>query len=410
VLERLPWAELHDVPAALVTGTNGKTTTVRLLGAIAKAAGLVAGVTSTDHVTVGDEVVASGDYSGPNGARTVLRDRRVEIAILEVARGGILRRGLALPRAQAALVTNVANDHLGEFGIFDLPSLADVKLAVAKAVGPEGRVVLNAGDPLLRERGVRLSQPVTWFTLDPGDSLVAAHRERGGDACLLEDGALVFARGATRREIATAAEIPIAFGGAARHNLENALGAIGVAMALGLSPVAIRGGLLQFQSNPASNPGRSNLWDLGGVTALVDFAHNPHGLAALSRMASGLPARRRALVIGQAGDRDDDAIREFARAAWAMRPDRVFIKEMDIYRRGREPGVIPEMIEAELRRCGAPAEALARYDSELEAVRAALDWAREGDLLLLTTHAQRDEVIALVTQRAARSRDRSPTT
>src|SRR5206468_3212752 len=144
-----------DVPTALVTGTNGKTTTVRLLGAIAAAAGRVAGVTSTDRVTVGDQVVAVGDYSGPNGARTVLRDRRVEVAFLELARGGILRRGLAVPRAHVALVTNVANDHLGEFGIFDVPALADTKMVVARAVGPAGRVVLNADDPLLLERGAR---------------------------------------------------------------------------------------------------------------------------------------------------------------------------------------------------------------------------------------------------------------
>jgi len=402
VLGRIPWTELHDVPAALVTGTNGKSTTVRLLGAMAAAAGKVAGVTSTDRVTVGDEVVAVGDYSGPNGARTVLRDRRVEVAVLEVARGGILRRGLALPCARAALVTNVANDHLGEFGIFDVPSLADAKMVVAKAIVSGGRVVLNADDPLLVERGAKLRVPVIWFTLDARHATVAAHLARGGEACVLDDGALVFARGAERRPIARVEEVPMTLQGSALHNVANALAAIGVAVALGLPAEAIAQGLRAFENSPALNPGRGNVWTLGGVTAIVDFAHNPHGLQALVHMAAAMPAKRRAIVIGQAGDRDDESIRAFARGAWAMRPDRVFIKEMEVYLRGRVSGVIPEMIEAELRRLGAPREALMRHDSEMEAVRAALLWAREGDLLLLTTHVQREEVIALIERLAAK--------
>lgn len=396
IVGHLPWDDLHDIPVALVTGTNGKTTIVRLLGAMARAAGLTAGVASTDRVTVGDDVVAEGDYSGPNGARSVLRDRRVAMAMLEVARGGLLRRGLALPRARAALVTNVANDHLGEFGIFDLPSLADAKMVVAKAIGPEGRLVLNADDPLLVERGQWQAAPVVWFTLDAANPVVARHLERGGEACLLEGEALVFARGRERRAIATCTEVPLTFAGTARHNVANALAAMGVAFALGLPEASVRRGLTEFESSPAHNPGRANVWDLGGVTVIVDFAHNPHGLTALAEMARAIPARRRAIVVGQAGDRDDESIREFARAAAALRPDRVFIKEMEHYLRGRERGVVPDMIERELRRLGARAESLVSCESEMAAVRAALLWATEGDLLLMTTHEVRDEVIALV--------------
>ncbi len=400
VMDRIPWGDVADVPTALVTGTNGKTTTVRLLGAMATAAGFTAGVTSTDSVTVGGDEVASGDYSGPNGARTVLRDRRVEIAVLEVARGGILRRGLALPRVQAALVTNVANDHLGEFGIFDVEALADVKLVVAKAVGPKGRVVLNADDPRLLARGRALAAPVTWFTLDPAHPVLGDHRDRGGDACVLDGERLIAFRGDSRRDVVGVADVPIAFGGAARHNIANALAAIGVAMALGVPDDAIHAGLVAFASDAATNPGRANVWRIGGLTAIVDFAHNPHGLAALLELSSAMPAARRGLVIGQAGDRDDDSIREFARAAWTMHPDHVFVKEMEVYLRGRDLGVIPPIIEDELRRAGAAAEALSRWPDELAAVRRALVWARAGDLLVLTTHAQRDEVIALLTHLA----------
>jgi cyanophycin synthetase len=400
VAARIPWGELRDIPVALVTGTNGKTTTARLLGAIAKAAGLTAGVTTTDGVTVGDEVVAVGDYSGPNGARTVLRDRRVELAVLEVARGGLLRRGLAVPRARAALVINVANDHLGEFGIHDLDSLADAKLVVAKAIDAEGRLVLNADDPRLVARGPR-GVPVTWFSLDPANPTVARHLAGGGEACVLDGATLVLVRGRERRLAAPCAEVPITFAGAARHNVANALAAIGVASALGLAADAILRGLAAFASTHALNPGRANVWALGGATAIVDFAHNPHGLAALTDMAGAMPARRRAIVIGQAGDRDDASIREFARAAWTLRPDRVFIKEMDHYRRGREPGEVPGIIAGELRRLGADAEALAHCASEGEAVRAALVWADDGDLLLLTIHEERDQVIALLERLAA---------
>jgi UDP-N-acetylmuramyl tripeptide synthase len=396
IADHLPWGELHDIPVALVTGTNGKTTIVRLLGAMAKAAGLTAGVASTDRVTVGDEVVAEGDYSGPNGARSVLRDRRVEMAMLEVARGGLLRRGLALPRARAALVTNVANDHLGEFGIFDLPSLADAKMVVAKAIGPEGRLVLNADDPLLVERGQWQAAPVVWFSLDAANPVVGRHLERGGEACLSDGETLVVARGRERRAIAQCAEVPLTFGGTARHNVANALAAMGVAFALGIPEESVRRGLSEFESSPAHNPGRANVWDLAGVTVIVDFAHNPHGLTALAEMARAMPARRRAIVVGQAGDRDDESIREFARAAATLRPDRVFIKEMEHYLRGREPGVVPAMIEREMLRMGARAESLVLCESEMGAVRAALLWAEEGDLLLLTTHEERDQVIALL--------------
>jgi len=403
VLPRLTWSSIHDVPTVLVTGTNGKTTTVRLLGAMIAAAGRVAGVTSTDAVTVGSELVAEGDYSGPNGARTVLRDRRVEIGVLEVARGGILRRGLPLPRVTAALVTNVANDHLGEFGIDDVPSLADAKMVVAKAVGAEGRVVLNADDPLLLERGTRLSAPVTWFTLDAKSPTVVAHLARGGEAAFLDGDALVWARGSERRILARLADVPVTFGGAARHNVANALGAIAAGAAIALPAEAIATALTTFVSDPAQNPGRANVWSVGGAKFILDFAHNPHGIGALARMMAALPAERRAIVMGQAGDRDDVAIRELAGSAWTMRPDRVFIKELEEYLRGRERGVVPAILDQEFRALGAGEGVVSRHENELDGVRAALAWARPGDLILLTIHEHRREVTEILDGLGAKS-------
>lgn len=382
------WTAVHDVPVLLVTGTNGKTTTVRLLASIFEVAGLMVGITSTDRIEVGGEVIDQGDFSGPGGARTLLRDRRVEAAVLETARGGLLRRGLAVDRAAAALVTNIAADHLGEFGVYDLPSLAAAKLVITRAVGLEGRVVLNADDPELVAASGSIKASILWFSLD-----AANPRLQEGDAAYLEDGFLVLSWKGDRTRIVPVAEIPIAFGGAARHNVANALGAIGLSAAAGLPLEAIALGLRRLGGTPEDNTGRANVFERDGVRILVDYAHNPHGLGALLDIARTLPAERRLILIGQAGDRDDAAVRELARVAWTLRPDHVVVKEMPEMLRGRQPGEVPAILEDEFLRLGAPREAVTRAVSELEGVEEALAWARPGDLLVLLIHAQRDAVL-----------------
>jgi UDP-N-acetylmuramyl tripeptide synthase len=257
-------------------------------------------------------------------------------------------------------------------------------------------VVLNADDARLRARGQRLAESVLWCTLDAHHAEVLAHRERGGDAAWLEDGALWLAAREQVTRVVEAADVPIAFGGVARYNLSNALAAIGAASALGLPVSAMSAGLRAFAPTPESNPGRANLWRFGGCTAIVDFAHNPHGLLALAETVSAIPATRRGIVLGQAGDRDDDSIRALAQGAFAMHPDRIFIKDMDVYWRGRGKGEIPALLESGFLAAGAAREAIEHHGDELSAIRAALAWAREGDLLLLTTHADRDAVFALM--------------
>ena len=398
------WRGVHDVPVVLVTGTNGKTTTVRLLCSIARAAGLVPGCTSTDGIVVGDRVVDADDWAGPGGARQVLRIPDVELGVLETARGGILRRGLGLPRANVSLVTNVAADHLGEYGVDDVPSLADVKLVVARVVPPEGRVVLNAEDEHVAAAAERardlglIRAPTTWFSADGEAPIVRRHLADGGDACIRDGEELILWQAGRRVAVTRLDRVPVTLGGAAPFNVRNALAALGVAAALGLPPEAIAAGLATFEGSAADNPGRLNLFELDGVKVLVDFAHNPHGMAALLDVARALPARRRLIVLGQAGDRDDEAIRGLARAAWAAAPDIVVIKEMRNYLRGREEGTVPALIESELRSIGAPAEAVVRADSELDAVREALERATSGDLVLLTVHSDRDEVLDLVSR------------
>jgi UDP-N-acetylmuramyl tripeptide synthase len=393
------WPRVHDVPVALVTGTNGKTTTIRMLAAIVAAAGKVAGSTTTDRVMVGSEVLARGDYSGPTGARLALRDPRVDVALLETARGGILRRGLAVERADAAAVTNVADDHLGEFGVEDLAGLAITKLVVARAVRPGGWTVLNADDPELARHGSALQGTVAWFSLDAAHPLLARRLAAGGAALWLQGDDLVLGRGARRERLAAIAGIPAAYGGAARHNLANALAALGVAAALGLPLPALRRGLAELPSDAEHNPGRGNLIRLADVDVLLDYAHNPHGLAALRGLVAALPAKRRSLLLGHAGDRSDDAVRALAGAAWELRPDHVVVKEMPELLRGRQPGVVPALLREELRRLGA--RSLDEAPSELAGVRQALASAQAGDLLIFLVHSQREAVLDLLRRLAA---------
>jgi UDP-N-acetylmuramyl tripeptide synthase len=395
------WSHVYDIPVLLVTGTNGKTTTVRLLAAIVDASEQMAGTTSTDLVEVGGEVVDRGDFSGPGGARALLRDRRVEVAILETARGGLLRRGLAVQRADAALVTNIAADHLGEFGILDLAALTEVKLVIARAVGPEGRIVLNADDPhLVAAAKSGLGAPILWFSLDAAHPVVKKALAAGGEVCFLDGGALVLARGKgksrERTEVTRVEAVPVTFGGAARHNVANALAAIAMAAAIGIPPEAMATGLRRVGNTPEHNPGRANLFERDGVRILLDYAHNPHGLTALLDIANALPAERRLLLLGQAGDRTDEAVRDLARAALPFDADRIVIKEMPEMLRGRPPGEVVAILEDELRHNGVPAARIERAASELEGARRLLEEARAGDLVVLLVHTQREAVVGLV--------------
>jgi UDP-N-acetylmuramyl tripeptide synthase len=346
----------------------------------------VPGLCTSDWIRIGNAIVAEGDYSGPEGARRVLRDPRIGIAILEVARGGILRRGLPLARVDACAVTNVAADHLGEFGVLDLDALAAAKLVVARAVKPGGRVVLNQDDPLLAARGGARGRDVLWFALAPGRDTT----------CFIEAGWFVAAVDARRRPLLEVANFQLGLGGVARHNLANGLAAIGLALSLGLPDAAIAAGLAGFGGGPRDNPGRANLFAVGGVRLLVDFAHNPHGVAAILATAASLPARRRLVLLGQAGDRSDADIRDLAAAVAASRPDRIIVKEMDAYRRGRPPGEVPRLLTRTLQASGIAPAAIGQAGSEIDAARQALEWAAPGDLLLLLSHEARPAVLALI--------------
>lgn len=394
--DAVPWDLLASIPVGLVTGTNGKTTTVRMATAMLTAAGHIVGTSSTDRITVADEVLEEGDFSGPGGARTVLRDTRVDVAVLETARGGLLRRGTAVVHADAAVITNIAADHLDDFGVSNLESLADVKWLATRVLGFTGRAILNADDPLLVARSQQLDCMITWFSLDPDNAVLAGHKDAGGVVVTVENGCMVVHDSGETHHLATIASIPTAYGGAAAHNVANCLAASGLALALGAPVDAIRQALETTDST--ANPGRCNLFDVGGAKVLVDFAHNPHGVAALQGIVEKFGNGRRILVTGQAGDRSDDTIRDLIRAAWKFRPDRILVKEMSRYARGRERDEVAKLITETFIAEGARPETIEQVEFELDAVRQALEWVRPGDLAIVLTHEDIKSVLEFVSQ------------
>ncbi|HEY7753077.1 MAG TPA: Mur ligase family protein [Steroidobacteraceae bacterium] len=402
---QVPWDSLAGIPVALVTGTNGKTTVVRLIAACAREAGRVTGWCCTDGVHVDAEALASGDYSGPAGARRVLRDARVECAVLETARGGILRRGLAVPRADAAVVTSIAADHFGEYGVHDLAGLAQVKLAVARALGGDGRLVVNAEDATLAKAAPEAGKTLAWFARDASNRLVAAHRAAGGAACAVVDGRLVLWHGGVEHDLGAIAHMPLAAGGHSAFNVANLAAAALAAAGLGIAPATIAAVCARFGANPADNPGRLMRYELGGLNLVVDFAHNPAALAGLVDFALRLRGRGRlAILLGQAGNREDADLHRLASVAAAARPDLVVLKELSGYLRGRGAGEVRAILRRALARAGLPDAAIEDAPDELSAVRRALAWARPGDALLLAVHTREGRAAALELIEALRAR------
>jgi UDP-N-acetylmuramyl tripeptide synthase len=416
----VPWAELHArVPIALVTGSNGKTTTTRLLAAMARAAGHVAGISGTDGVKVGGTWLERGDWSGPAGARRVLRDRRCTAALLETARGGIARRGLAVERADVAVVTHVSADHFGEYGIHSLDELAEVKLVVARAVAASGLLVLGGHDAVLQAVADRLPHAAmarrALFALDAQAPGLVALRARGGSTCGCDArGHLVLHHGGTVHDLGDTRAMPLSAGGAAPYNIENlAAAALAAVAGLDLPLAAVREVLSSFGADPADNPGRLERWRhaASGATVLVDYAHNPDGLAKLlavaratlaAHAAEGRPGRL-LLLLGQAGNREDAAIAELARVAASAGPDRVVLKELPAMLRGRSPGDVPALLARELRAAGLPEDRVRFGGDEAAAALALLDQAQAGDVVVLPVHDAASRPVLQGTLEAAAS-------
>jgi cyanophycin synthetase len=369
----------HTIPVVAVTGTNGKTTTTRLVAHLFRQTGKSVGFTTTDGVYLGSRLVMEGDMTGPFSANIILSNPTVEVAVLETARGGILRAGLGFDECDVGVVLNVSADHLGLRGIHTVEQLAEVKATVPAVVKREGHAVLNADDDLVYAMRERTGADVVLFsTLPPGgNARFDDHVARGGIGARIEDGTFVVRRGRLKIPIAEVREVPLTLGGAARFQLQNILAAIATAYVQGVRYDTIRAGLLSFFPSPSMTPGRLNILRVGGARLLVDYAHNAAAVTGLMELARALPGRRRVGTIAAPGDRRDDDIRALGRLAAVL--DHVIVKE-DQDLRGRAPGEAAGLLEQGLAEAGMGAERMERAESEPQAVERLLGMLREGDL------------------------------
>ncbi len=399
----VPWTQLRRIPVAMVTGTNGKTTSTRLLAHVVRMDGArgVVGVSSSDGVILGADTVEKGDWTGPAAARRVLRHPGIDVAVLETARGGILRRGLAVDHADVALLTNVSADHLGGYGVDDVSAMAEVKAVVARAARPGGAVVLNARDRelvRLAESGT-LAAEITFFAdLDSGDApaaaVIAAHRAAGLPVVCARNNVIIAARGAEETSFGKVDEVPLTFAGAARYNVENVLGVIGAARGLGVADEAIARGIASFGSE--DNPRRGQLLERNGVRVFLDFGHNPRAVRAAMSTVTALHPRRLTVILASPGDRSDADMADVAAEVFAARPDRVFARDLPHYLRGRAPGEVPAIFARAFAGLGFPPEAFAVVATEVDGLQRAFADAEAGDVVVVLVHLDRDEVAAFL--------------
>lgn len=393
--ENVQWSSYQKVPGAFITGTNGKSTSVRLASTIARCAGLRAGVTSTDFIRVGETILDTGDYSGPGGARILLRHPETEIAFLEVARGGLLRRGLPVCDNQAALITNIAADHLGQYGINTVPELAEAKFIVDKGLTAAGVLVLNADDAELVRLSATTDHTICWFSMDKHHSLIQANISNGVAAVFFHDHHIHFVNGEYAFSVAVS-DIAMTFDGTATYNVRNAMGVIGLCSVLGLDENAILNGLKEFGSDPYDNPGRGNRYQYHGAEVIVDFAHNQHSMSAVIEMAKKLPAKRRLVMFSHAGDRSDQDMLELTDEVAQFAADEYIIAELGSYLRGREIGEIPALVKNHLFNIDVTEDQITICDSPLAGAKYAMTRMRSGDVVLLFTLDERDEIHRLL--------------
>lgn len=384
-----PTGSRARIPVLAITGTNGKSTTGRMVAHILKADGRTVGLTNTSGVYIGDERVHAGDASGPKSARMVLRDPTVEAAVLECARGGVLREGLAFDRCDVGAVLNVQADHLGLGGVDTLQDLARVKAIVARTVSRRGVCVLNADDPLTR-RMARLTpgRPV-WFSMSGGRDVprfLRGHVEEGGLACLFDEatGCLTLHDASRSIRLCDADDIPATLGGAARFNVANAMAAALMTYGVGVKPEAIASALSSFASTFEQNPGRLNIHDAHGFRVVMDYAHNPDGLRALARTARAItpPGGRRIAMLSIPGDRRDAEIVEMGAIA-AADFDRIVFRETPD-NRGRAAGEVIRLMSEGALSAGGAADRIEGVRIEASAVDHCLAMARPGDVVVLT--------------------------
>ncbi|WP_371376333.1 cyanophycin synthetase [Sporomusa aerivorans] len=363
------------IPIIAVTGTNGKTTVTRLITHIFRQAGYKTGMTSSDGIYVDQECVAHGDTSGPASAAIVLADPAVEAAILEVARGGIIRGGLGYDNANVGIITNITEDHIGQDGIEDMEDLAYVKSLVIETVLPDGCVLLNADDSRVAALRPRAKAKIVYFSIRPDNIIVRRHLGEGGKACFVKNGMIYFADGNREQAIIKIVDVPLTLEGYAQHNIQNTVIAAAACWSQGIGREIICKGLISF----CENPGRLMLMDVNDFQVCVDYAHNPAGCQALVSTLQRFNPGRLVGVIAAPGDRRDDVIVSLGRSA-GRGFDIVYIKE-DYDLRGRKPGETAALLMQGVREAGLAPDHIITVLNERDAVAAALKQAQAGDLI-----------------------------
>ena len=383
------------IPVVAITGTNGKTTTARMIGHVARRAGTLVGWSSTDGVYIDGQLVEAGDFSGPSGASRVLGHPDVELAVTETARGGILRRGVGVAYNDVSVVTNISADHLGLGGIDTLDQLAEVKAVITKITKSDGWCVLNADDPRTFAMRLGTKAQIWVFTRDPDSPAGRSVLSEGGRMTTLLGGwVCVLAPRADPLQVVEVIDVPMTLAGLSRVNVENVLAVTSATLALAFSVEQVAAGLRSFDPNQ-SNPGRMNIWTLpvagGTISVVIDLAHNEAGLEALLEIMSGIrpPNGRLLLGLGTAGDRADEVFVRLGEAA-AVGADLVEIVHKRNYLRGRSMAEINDLITAGAAHAGMKIQRW--HDSELDGLVSLADQAQHGDVVAIMTHQDREEL------------------
>lgn len=392
-----PEGENGRIPVVAVAGTNGKTTTVRLIAHLMAYSGMRVGMTNSDGVYIREQRIDTGDCSGPRSARNVLLHPDVDGAVLETARGGILREGLGFDRCDVAVVTNIGSgDHLGLGFISTVEELAAVKRVIVENVGPQGTAVLNAADPIVAAMADSCAGSTIFFACDKNHPTLMTHRAQGRRAVYVDEDAIVLAEGDMEQRYALA-DIPLVRGGAIGFQVENTMAALAAAWALGLDWSGIKAGVASFVNDADTAPGRFNVFSYRGATLIADYGHNPDAIEALVRAVDGMPAARRSVVISGAGDRRDiDIQRQTEILGDAF--DEVILYQ-DMCQRGRADGEVLTLLRQGLTNAKR-AKRVAEIHGEYSAIDTALDGLTEGDLCLILID-QVDEALAHIQQRIA---------
>ncbi|WP_256082099.1 cyanophycin synthetase [Massilia sp. YIM B04103] len=392
-----PEGEDGRIPVIAVTGTNGKTTTVRLAAHLVAASGLRVGMTNTDGVYVNGRQIDSGDCSGPRSARNVLQHPDVDAAVFETARGGILREGLAYDRCKVAVVTNIgAGDHLGLNYITTVEDLAVLKRVIVQNVDENGMAVLNAVDPIVAGMAANCRGKVTFFGAQKEHPVVARHIAQGRRTIYVENGQLVAVEGKSEQRIALA-DVPITRNGTIGFQVENVMAAVGAAWGAGIGWDAIRAGLRTFLNDSDNAPGRFNVFDYRGATVIADYGHNPDAMLALVQAVDAMPAKRRSVVISGAGDRRDQDIRQQTEILGRAFDDVLLYQ--DQCQRGRADGEVLALLRQGLTGASRTSHVEDIY-GEFLAIDTALGRLKEGDLCLILVD-QVEEALAHIAQRVA---------